>query len=338
VSSNKFNNTLDFRNVKQTQFDQGQVLKGSFSELQSGLRTYTTTPVLKDAYTHFFQQTNSSGYPTYVEYWQASAPSMDRLQFRADNSGDLSGKYFTMEAYLEQKTFTFYYVVDSVGTAPGIGDVEVPINLSINDPSSVVAFETKKVIENIKEFIVTKSSYLSSFIEIEYLQFGNTSTIDTGNTGFLTSRLKEGQSFKVGEINLDYDINNNPIYNGNTLRGLLFNPYTASFDVERDEITVTAQVDLAPLISTDPEVFNIPMADANQEYSQELPLDTKRFQIGIRDSLSSYRVSYISNGPVFTYNRGVVYEEQGLKLEEGNRTIYFQSPKPDMVMEIIIWK
>ena len=97
---NKVNNKLNFSNVKQTQLESGQVLKGSFSELQSALRTYSTNPILTDAYTHFSQTTNASGYPTYVEYWQASSNSEFRLTFVQDVLGSLSGQYVLIEEYL----------------------------------------------------------------------------------------------------------------------------------------------------------------------------------------------------------------------------------------------
>ena len=338
MSDNKVDNKLDFRNVKTSQFGGSQIERMEFSELQSAKRTFTTTPILRDAYTHFFQQTNIDGYPTYVQYWQATDTAVDKLQVRADVAGDLAGKYITLQEYITQRTHVFYYVVGGSGTAPGIGDVETPININTNDPASVVALATKNALDSVDEFTVTKKDYLSSYIQLEYLQFGETSAIDVGSTGFMSIRQREGTSFEVGEVFLDYDANNNPIYNGNTLRGLLYNPYTASFDVERDEIVVTSVVDLAPLISKDPEVFNVNMPVAGTEYSLTLPVDVKRFSMKVRDNAAKYEVSWVSGGATYSVSRGTEYSEEGLKLEAGTDTIYFKGSKPNLIMEFITWK
>lgn len=338
MSDNKVDNKLDFRNLKTSQFGGSQIDRMEFSELQSAKRTFTTTPILRDAYTHFFQQTNAEGYPTYVQYWQATDTAKDRLQFRADVAGDLAGTYITLQEYITQRTHVFYYVVSGSGSAPGIGDVETPINITTNDPASVVALATKNAMASVDEFIVTKKDYLSSYIELEYLQFGETPAIDVGTTGFVSLRVKEGSSFEVGEVYLEYDGSNNPIYNGNTLRGLLYNPYTASFDVERDEIVVSAVVSLDPIISKDPTVYNVSMPVAGTEYSLALPLETKRFQLNIRDHRSKYTVSWTSGGAVLTKSPGTIYEEQGLEIVTGKDTIYFTATKDNMVMEIITWR
>lgn len=331
-------NKLDFRRMKQTQFDPGQVMKGSFSELQSALRTYGTTPILTDAYTHFIQELDGNLRPTKVDYYQAIDPARDRINFRSDNGGDLAGKYFSLQEPITKKVHVFWYRVSGVGVAPGIGDIEHVVDIATNDFSSVVAFATRSIVKTVPEFNIIGNNLVASYIDIEYYQFGEAEAVDLGTSGFLSTRLREGDSVDVGSVELAYTIDGHPVYNGNTLKGMLYNPFTASFDVERDELTVTTQVDLSPLISKDPEIFNVDMTTANTEYSQVLPVDTKRFQVGIRDSLSKYSISYQSNGPVFTLERGVVYEEQGVKLEATNNTIYFKAPRDGVVMEIIIWK
>tara|TARA_R110000851_G_scaffold190921_1_gene341623 strand:- start:125 stop:1144 length:1020 start_codon:yes stop_codon:yes gene_type:complete len=335
---NKVNNKLDFRNVKQTQLDSAQTLKGSFSELQSALRTYGTNAILKEGYTHFFQQTNADGLPTYVEYWQASSPSTDKLSFRADNAGDLAGTYFTLQEYLTKRTHVFYFVVNGVGAAPGIGDIETPVLLANNDPASVVAYSTKLVLDSIDEFTVTHNSLLNAYLELEYIQFGQTAPIDVGTSGFLTTRITQGESFQVGEVYLDYDANGSVIYGGNVLKGLLYNPYTASFDVERDEISVTAIVSLDPVISKDPVIYNVNMTTAGVEYSQTLPIGTKGIKLNIRDHQGKYTVGWVSAGTVLTKSPGSTYEKEGLEIIVGKDVVYFIGTKDNIIMEIETWK
>ena len=341
MSFNKVKNKLDFRNVKNSQFDPGQTDKMSFSELQSAYRQYITTPILKDAYTHFVQELDSEDRPIKVEYYQATYPARHRVNVAADSNGSLAGKYFVIQEYISKKTHVFYYMVDGVGTAPGIGDIEYAINLQSNDSASVVAYATKSVIKVLDEFSIVGNNLLESHIDVEYYQFGEAELIDVGSTGFLATVLNTGDSYLVGEVELKYDTDGTTIYNGNKLKGLLYNPYTASFDVERDEVNVTADnitVDLSPLISTDPQIINVSMATAGVEYDYALPLDTKRFQVNIRDHKSRYTVSYVSNGAYITKNRGVVYKEEGLNLTAGNNILYFKGEKDNLVMEIITWK
>lgn len=262
MSSNKVNNKLDFSNVKQTQLDPGQTLKGSFSELQSALRSYGTNAILKDAYTDIVQTTDVDGRPLNVEYWQATAPSTDKLQFSADVAGSKAGTYFTLQEYTTKKTHTFYYVVSGSGTAPGVGDIETAINIATNDPASVIAFATKTVLDTIDEFIVTQSSILASFIEIQYMQFGDTNLIDVGTSGFVATRLISGESFKVGEVELEYSVDGDPIYNGNTLTGLVYNLYTASFDVSPEAIPTNPDGSINARIVKDYDNFEVTSRDS----------------------------------------------------------------------------
>jgi hypothetical protein len=338
MSFNKKDNKLDFRNVKNSQFDPGQTQKMAFSELQSAFRQYNTNAILKDAYTHFIQELDASDRPTKVTYYQATAPASDRINVRADSGGDLAGTYFTLQEFITKKTHVFWFKVSGSGTAPGIGDVEHEITLSNNDPASVVAFAVKNAVEATDEFYVLNSDLLSAYVDIQYYQFGETQAIDVGTSGFISNRLVQGASFEVGEIELSYDVDGSPIYNGNKLSGLLYNPYTASFDVERDEITVSAVVSMDPVISKDPTMYNVDMPFAGVEYSLALPLDTKRFQLSVRDHKSKYTVSWVSGGAVLTKAPGTVYEESGLQIISGKDIIYFTGLKDDLVMEIITWK
>jgi hypothetical protein len=336
--SNKKDNKLDFRNVKNSQFDGSQTQKMAFSELQSAYRQYDTNAILKDAYTHFVQTLDVNDRPTKVEYYQATDPTQDRITVRADVGGDLAGTYMILQESISKKSYVFWFKVSGVGTAPGIGDVEIQVDLNNNDPAALVAFTLKSVISNTTEFVVINDEIISNKVDVEYFQFGETDPLDVGTTGFLVTRLKEGSSFLVGEVELTYDLDGSPVYNGNKLKGLLYNPYTASFDVERDEITVTSVVSLDPIISKDPSVYNVSMPVAGTEYSLALPLDTKRFQMNIRDSKSTYTVSWVSAGAYLSKGYGVVYEENNLQIIAGKETLYFTAPKANMVMEIVTWK
>lgn len=331
MSQNKVNNKLDFRNVKQTQFDRGQVLKGSFSELQSALRVYSNNAILKDAYTHFIQEVDGSGRPTKVTYYQATAPATDRINFRADSGGDLAGTYFTLQEFITKKTYVFYYVVSGSGVAPGIGDVETAIVINNNDPASVVAFASREIINAAECFDVIDDNLLASYVDIEYLQFGETEFVNTGTTGFLTSRLVDGESFEVGEVELSYDVDGNPIYNGNPLKGLLYNPYTASFDVERDEVTATVDLDKPSSFT----VTEISVALANTEVEIVVPNGTKKFKLQAREPNTKLTVTDVTSGDYFTIRYGSHYEDNDVKTN--GVTLYVTTSRNARTLELLTW-
>jgi len=337
MSDNKVDNKLDFRNVKVSQFGGAQSDRMEFSELQSSKRVFQTNAVLKDGYTHFIQTLNGNGYPTLVEYWQATSSAKDKLQMSADIGGSKEGTYFTLQEYQTKKTHVFWYRVSGSGSAPGIGDIETPIDIVTNDSAALIAFATDIIIDTVEEFTSTHPTLLASFIELEYLQFGKTAAVDVGTSGFITTRLIDGSSFKVGEICLDYDVDGHPIYGGNTLKGLLFNAPEAKFDVERDEVVVTAIVSLDPVISKDPVIYNVAMAVSGTEYSQVLPLGVKRFQMNIKNHQGKYTVGWTSGGTVLTKSPGTIYAEEGLEIVTGKDTIFFTGSKNNIVMEIIVW-
>lgn len=238
--SNKKDGSLDFRNVKNTQFDAAQTAKLEFSELQSSKRVYATNAVLKDAYTHFIQELDASSRPTKVTYYQATKPALDRVTVTADSNSNLSGKYFVLQEYLTQKTVAFYYVVDTVGSAPDVADIEIAVNISENDPAAVVALATKLAVESNSNFIVTKKQYLSGFFEVEYLQFGPTQAINLATSGFSVTRLQEGDSREVGKIELQYSSEGNPIWQGQELKDHIFDVYSAKFNVNSSSSGLTS--------------------------------------------------------------------------------------------------
>lgn len=339
MSDNKKDGSLDFRNIKTSQFGGAQTDRMEFSELQSSKRVFFTNYVLKDAYTHFIQTLDNASRPTQVEYWQATRPAIHRLQMSADVLGSKAGTYFTLQEYLTKKTHVFYYVVAGFGgTAPGIGDTETPINIAANSSAATIAFATNQVVSNVTEFRSTHPTVLTSYIDISYNQFGDTDLIDVGTSGFIATEIQAGDACLVGQVTIDYTIEGYPVYGGNTLKNHVFNVPEAKFDLEFDEIEVSAVANLDPLISKDPTVYNVSMPSAGTEYSLTFPIETKRFQLNIREHASKYTVAWTSGGDYLTKSPGTIYEETNLEIVAGKDTIYFTATKNNMVMEIIAWK
>lgn len=228
--SNKKAGKLDFRNVKKTQFDASQTQKMEFSELQSAKRVFDTNTILKDGYTNFSQTLDGQNRPTSVTYYQASDYTIDRLNFVADVSGSLAGTYYVITSPLSEKTIALYQVVDGSGVAPNVADEEYPVAISENDTAGVVAFSNKQVLNSIQEFTLLFSPMAANYLEFQYNEFGEAVPINLGTTGFTTSRSKTGDAFEVGSVELEYDNDGNIVWQGQVLKGAVFNPYKAEFN------------------------------------------------------------------------------------------------------------
>jgi len=321
--------------MKQTQFDQGQVLKGSFSELNSALRTVGTNVVLKDAYTNFVQVLDSEGRPTEVIYYQGTEAALDSLIFTPDSSQSLAGTYITFEDFITKETTSLYYVVDGNGSAPNVSNFEFDVNISENDTAGTICFATKSVLEGIEKYIVTSKNILSSSLEIEYMSFGESSIIDTTNSPFTVTRLEEGDSIQVGRISLSYDADGNPIYNNNPLKGLTFNPFTGSFEVSQSSGSSGPSLNSA----TEVEIINFNIAVKDVEESVSIPDGTKKFTLRSRNKLSEIQLSYTqgeSNTNFLTLRKGANLSEDNLSLTGKN--LYVRSNKDSTILEIMIWK
>lgn len=336
MANNKFNGFLDYSNLKSSQYGGSQAIGMSFSELQSGLRIYSTNTILKDAYTHFIQTSNDEGLPSHVEYWQAVKPRIDKLTLVGDSSGSLAGTYVTLEEYLTKRSVVLYCVVSGNGSAPGVGDLEVPVIFEENDTSSIVTYAFLNAINNNLDYFKAErvgSIASTNELRVTFLQLGEADSIDVGSTGFSVTTEQQGESFKVGEIFLDYDADNNPIFNGNTLKGLLYNPYTASFDIERQSVEVSTIVDLKRPSGFDVTEISIP--DAGVETAIVLPDDTKRFKIQAREANTELQITNSESGEYFTIRYGCHYEENGL--ETSGVTLYVTTSRDDRTIELLTW-
>ena len=224
------NKKRDFRNIKSTQFDASQTAKMEFSELHSAKRVLPTNNILKDGYTHFKQVLDGNNRPTQVTYYQAIDSTIDRLTFRADVGGDLAGEYYVLTNPVDNKTYAIYQVVSGLGNAPGVADVELPVNIANNDSAEVVSYSNKLVLDTIEDITILTTSFVSAFRDIEYTQFGVDDIIDVTTSGFTVTRTKPGESIVVGEIELEYDVDGNIIWQDETLKNAVYDPYKAEFN------------------------------------------------------------------------------------------------------------
>ena len=94
-----------------------------------------------------------------------------------------------------------------------------------------------------------------------------------------------------------------------------------------------------------PTIYNVTMTVANTEYSQALPLHTKKYLIHTRDE-SLFRLAFVtgkvagSTAPFFTVLASSRYYEDMINNEypaASLLTLYFASPDAGKIIEIIAW-
>lgn len=99
-----------------------------------------------------------------------------------------------------------------------------------------------------------------------------------------------------------------------------------------------------PFLTTDltastPLIFNVSAPVAGTEYSQALPIGTKRFVAKVRSGLAKMQYAYIpgDSGSVYmSVPMGGVVDEQSLKTT-GAVSFYFQTNKAAQTLEITAW-
>lgn len=86
-----------------------------------------------------------------------------------------------------------------------------------------------------------------------------------------------------------------------------------------------------------PQVANVSIGLANTEYSYALPTNTKKFLLKLRAG-AVLQLSYAggtSGTTFFTVPVFNSYQEENLSVT--GVTLYFQSPSPSQILEIISW-
>lgn len=90
--------------------------------------------------------------------------------------------------------------------------------------------------------------------------------------------------------------------------------------------------------ASDPDIFNVDVVNANQEYNQLLPDHTNALLIRVRDGEAKLQVAFNAGetGTKFiTVSAGNNFYVSGVDLV--GKSIYFQASKSGKVVEILTW-
>jgi hypothetical protein len=130
---------------------------------------------------------------------------------------------------------------------------------------------------------------------------------------------------------------------------------TANVDVELDHTTDSVKIGdgenilainpdgsintaIAGTAVSTPVIVNTLALNANSEYALELPANTRRFSIRIRET-ASLRLAFIANSTTTNYvslSAGCSYNEEGLILA-APLNIYVSTPRANSTIELLYW-
>lgn len=255
---------------------------------------------------------------------------MHSIHFTDDINASLAGTYIEFTSSITKKKLVVWYSVDNVGSAPNIPNAKfIEVSIKENDKAMYVVWLTNQKLKIEPFFEKTNVNKLTK-LELTYAEFGTATQININNTPFNLTTINEGVSVLVGEILLDYSNSGNPIYNGNELKNLKFNPFTASFDLEFSDIQVTLDTTASSF-----EVFNIPVPLADTELTLTIPNGTKKYKLKSREPNTQLYISHNSNGDFFTVPYGATYSEDGINTN--SLALYVKTSRDNRTLELLVW-
>jgi len=116
---------------------------------------------------------------------------------------------------------------------------------------------------------------------------------------------------------------------------------TALGTIETDIEATNTELAKKPDKATAATVHNVVMTNADAEYSQALPANTKRINAQMRENDTAFRIAYVAGkvatptAPYYTIQVAKEYYEDTLDLT--SKTLYFGCAEAGKTIEILIW-
>lgn len=240
-----------------------------------------------------------------------------------------SGK-FGLNRYVTSSGSLGTFDVDETQTAKFVVTNAAPGNIftikgKITGQNNYVAIDT--IIGSITKTIdITQYDY----IEVEATNYTSiTNYVQIDGSGFATSLVDS----PIGNINVSVSLipSEDGVHIADKTTGV---PLKVNND---GSINVTSGGS-AP---NAPVIVNFLATTLNTEYPIQLPTGTKKVLIKVRDYASTLKFAWVSgdSGTNFIQiNRGCSYTAEGLDLTTTNRTLYVQSSKSGVIIEILTWQ
>jgi hypothetical protein len=227
--------------------------------------------------------------------------------------------------------------VSGAGTDPAIVNaLGIEITIDTNDDSTIVALATELGINaNPMGSRFFDARRINGTVKITSHRPGLTTNSVDGNTSFLLTNTP-GEERIVQIVDIAYS-GDNPIWEGQELKGYKYNVFTGKFELLVDIGSIN--VDFAPVTAQEPNIINLTLGASGTESSTSLPINTVKFLLKSR-GIGKLQFSFTSgqSGTNFiTVKKGSVYADEGLELTS-SKTLYVQSPdKDNEEVELIYW-
>jgi hypothetical protein len=243
---------------KSSQFDPGGVIKNVHDLHGQNLRTRDALSIVPDYWSHFNVAYDGQNRPTDVSYFRGLTPNKTTIQTSPDVSGSLQNKYFLIFSGFENQKHHVWFNVDGLGTDPAPSNsIGIEVSISSNDVAIIIAKAVELTVNNIFSSKFT-ASVLGSSVTIQNHKYGQFNPSIDVNTLFSINCIV-GTNETVSSISIAYDIDGNPLYQGQVLKNYYYDVYSGKFvrSAAVDVENLTVDVDLDGYSTLNPDSINI---------------------------------------------------------------------------------
>lgn len=247
---------------KSSQFDPGGVIKNVHDLHGQNLRVRDALSVVSDYWSHLEVAYDGQDRPTSASYYRGLTPNKTTIQTSPDVSGSLQNKYFIIFSGFDNQKHHVWFNVDGAGIDPAPSNsVGIQVSISSNDVAIIIAKAVELTVNNLfsSKFIASVSGNVVTIQNHKYGQFNP--SIDV-NTSFVVNSIL-GTNEVVSSISIAYDIDGNPLYQGQVLKNYYYDVYSGKFvrSAAVDVENLTVDVDLDGFDSTNPDSVQITGSD-----------------------------------------------------------------------------
>jgi hypothetical protein len=239
---------------KSSQFDPGGVIKNVHDLHAQALRTLDSLSVVSGYWSHFNVAYNFQNKPTDVSYYRGLTPNKVAVTCSPDVSGSLQNKYFHISSGYDNQKYHIWLNVDSLGIDPApLNSIGIEVSIDSNDPAVIVAKAIQLTINNLFSSKFS-AAVVGSIVTIQNQSYGQFDPGVDVNTSFVI--LSEtGINEIVTEITIAYDIDGNPLYQGQVLKNYYYDIYSGKFlrSAAVDVENLSVSVDLDGFSPLDPD-------------------------------------------------------------------------------------
>jgi hypothetical protein len=230
---------------KSSQFDPGGVIKNVHDLHGQNLRVRDALSIAPDHWSHFSVVYDGQDRPTSVSYYRGTAPTKTTIQALPDVAGSLQNKYFLIYSGFDNQKHHVWFNVDGTGVNPAPSNsIGIEIAINSND-TAVINAKAIQLTINMLFGVKFTASVANSTVYINNVNYGLFTDSADFNTGFTIS-TQDGTNEEVSAITISYDIDGNPIWQGQTLKNYYYDVYSGKFvrSAAIDIENVTVDVDL----------------------------------------------------------------------------------------------